>query len=233
MRRLRSAIDQQRFGRAADTSPPELCVQHDDLGHIEDGRLVDVDMAHAFEMGEHRDACLALYSRDETFAASWNDDVDLAVEALQHHAHRVAIAGRNKRDRGLRQIGLAQSLGQRGVDRVRRPITVRAAAQDHSIAGLERERAGVGGDVRPAFVDHADDAERHLDAFDDHAVRPGPGFADPADRIIEAAHHVEACRHCFDALIVQCEPVEHRGGQAGGLAIGEIVGVGCENLGFG
>ena len=85
-----------------------------------------------------------------------------AVEALQHHADRGAVAGRHQRDRSLRQVGFAQALGERGVDRARRAVAVGAAAQDHGVAGLERQRAGVGGDVRPALVDHADDAERHL-----------------------------------------------------------------------
>ena len=129
--------------------------------------------------------------------------VDGAVEALQHHADRGAVAGRHQRDRGLRQVGLAQALGQRGVDRARRAIAVGAAAQDHGVAGLERQRAGVGGDVRPALVDDADDADRHAHALDGHAVRPRPGFGDLADRVGQLAHHVEALGHGLDALVVR------------------------------
>ena len=82
-------------------------------------------------------------------------------------------------------------------------MAVGAAAQDHGVAGLQRQCAGVGGDVRPALVDDADDAERHLDALDGHAVRPRPGLGDPADRIGKAAHHVEAFGHRLDALVVR------------------------------
>ena len=199
----RGAIDQQGLGRAADAGAPQLGVHHDGLGHVERRRLVDVDVADAFEMREHRHARLALHARDQAFAAARHDDVDIAVEALQHHADRAAVAGRNQRDRGLRQIGFAQPFGQSGMDGARRAMAVGAAAQDHGVAGLQGQRAGVGGDVGPAFVDHADDAERHLDALDGHAVRPRPGFGDPADRIGKAAHHVEAFGHRLDALVVQ------------------------------
>ena len=55
-------------------------------------------------------------------------------------------------------------------------MALRAAAQDRGIAGLEAQRAGIGGHVRPAFVDDADDAERHAHALDGHAVGPRPAL---------------------------------------------------------
>ncbi len=131
------------------------------------------------------------------------------------------------------RLASRKPLGQRGMDRARRAMAVGAAAQDHGVAGFQGQRAGVGGDVRPALVDHADDAERHFHALDGHAVRPRPGFGDPADRIGEPAHHVEAFGHRLDALVVQRQPVERGGGQARGLAVGEVVGVGGEDVGSG
>ena len=118
------------------------------------------------------------------------------------------------------------------MDGARRAMAVGSATQDHGVAGFHGQPAGVGGDVGPALVDHADDAERHLDALDGHAVRPRPGFGDPADRIGKAAHHVEAFGHRLDALVVQGQPLDHGGGQACGLAVGEILGVGGKDLGF-
>ena len=111
-------------------------------------------------------------------------------------------------------------------------MAVRAAAQDHGVARFERERAGIGGDVRAALVDHANDAKRHLDALDGHAVRPRPGLSNPADRIGKVAHHVEAFGHRHDALVIQGEPVERGCGQAGGFTGGKILCVGSEDLGF-
>ena len=60
------------------------------------------------------------------------------------------------------------------MDRLRRVQAFRAAAQDHGVARLQAQRAGVGGDVRTAFEDHADDAERRADPADVQARRPVP-----------------------------------------------------------
>ena len=76
---------------------------------------------------------------------------------------------------------------QGGVDRARRAEALGAAAQDRRVARLEAERAGVRGHVRPALVDHADDAERHAHALDRHAVRARPAIDDGADRIGQRA----------------------------------------------
>ena len=78
------------------------------------------------------------------------------------------------------------------MDGAARAQAVRAAAQDRGIAGLQAERAGVRGHVRPALIDDADDAERHAHALDGHAVRPRPGCGDGADRVLERAHHLDA-----------------------------------------
>ena len=118
---------------------------------------------------------------------------------------------------------------QRGVDGAGGAEAVRAAAQDHGIAGLEAQRAGIGGDVRPALVDHADDAERHAHALDAHAVRPRPGRHDGADRIGELAHHVEAVRHGLDPRRVERQPVEEGRGRAGALASARSSAIGGED----
>ena len=75
-----------------------------------DGRLVDVDVADAFEMREHRHARLRLHARDQALAAARHDDVDIAVEPAEHQPDRGAVAGRDELDGGLRQTGLAQAL---------------------------------------------------------------------------------------------------------------------------
>ena len=51
------------------------------LRHLEIGRGVDVDVADAFEVREHRHARLALHARDEALAAARHDDVDAARPA--------------------------------------------------------------------------------------------------------------------------------------------------------
>src|SRR4249920_3923660 len=97
------AVDQERFGGTADAGTPHFRIEHDFLGHLEGGRLVDVDMADTFEVREYRHACFRLHPRHEVFAAPRHDHVDIAVEAGQHEAHRRAVTSRHKLDRRLRQ----------------------------------------------------------------------------------------------------------------------------------
>ena len=95
-----------------------------------------------------------------------------------------------------RQAGRLQPFDQAGMDRRRRIQRIRAAAQDHRIAGLEAERAGVGRHVGPALVDDADDAERRAHALDMQAVRPIPFGNHLADRIGEVGDGSERRRPC-------------------------------------
>ena len=48
--------------------------------HVEIGVAIDVGVADAFEMREHRHARLRLHALDEALAAARHDDVDAAVE---------------------------------------------------------------------------------------------------------------------------------------------------------
>ena len=89
-----------------------------------------------------------------------------------------------------------------------RQETVRAAAQDRGIAGLETKRAGVGRDIGPALVDHADDAERRRDALDLEAVRAFEGRENAADRIGQSGDLLEPLGHRLDALGIERQPVE-------------------------
>ena len=101
--------------------------------HVEIGRLVDIDVADAFEMREHRHARLRLHAGDEALAAARHDDVDGAVEARQHLADGRAVGGRHELDRVLRQAGRLQALDQAGMDGARRnePSPSRRAGSRH------------------------------------------------------------------------------------------------------
>ena len=133
-------------------------------------------------------------------------------------ADRGAVARRHELDRVLRQAGSRRPCDQRSVDRARGAEALRAAAQDRGVAGLQAQRAGIGGDVGAALVDHADDAERRAHALDGQAVRPLParrsrGRPDRAEpRIVSTPS-----RHRLDARRRQRQPVEEGGGRAAGL----------------
>jgi hypothetical protein len=92
---------------------------------------------------------------------------------------------------------------QAGVDRAARVRALRAAAQDHRIAGLQAQRARVGRHVRPALVDDADHAERHAHALDDEPVRPRPLGDHAADRIGQRGDLLEPARHGLEPCRVE------------------------------
>ena len=203
MRRGDGAVDQQRLGRAADAGAPHLGVDGDRHRHVEFGRAVDIEMADAFEMREHRHARL-LSARAPTRLLPPRGTITSRLPArpvsISPTAARSVVGTSWIASSGspaafspsTRQAWMAAEEFER----------IRAAAQDHRIAGLEAERAGVGRDVRPALVDDADDAERRAHALDMQAVRPVPCGDHLADRV-RAARRWRArrrpCRGCGPA----------------------------------
>ncbi len=189
-------------------------------------------MTHAFEMGEDRDARLGLHARDQAFAAARHQHVDVAVEASEHHADGGTVARGNELNGGFRQAGGAQALGERFDDGAAGAQAIGAAAQDRGVARLEAQGAGVCGDVGTALIDDADHAERHPYPFDGHAVGPGPGVHDIADRVLEAGDGFDAGRHALDAACIEGQPVDKGGRAAGGPGFSHVLGIGRQNRGF-
>ena len=113
------AIDENCLRRTADACAPHLGVDDDGARPGEIGVSVDIDVADAFEMREHRHARFFLHARDEAFAAARNDEVDGAVEALEHFADRCAIRRPDQLDGGFRQSRSLQARFQRRVNRRR------------------------------------------------------------------------------------------------------------------
>ena len=86
-----------------------------------------------------------LHPRDQALAAARHDDVDGAVEAAQHLADGGAVGGRHQLDRVLRQARVAAGPSTQARWMAATECeAVGAAAQDHGVAGLEAERAGIG-----------------------------------------------------------------------------------------
>jgi hypothetical protein len=102
-------------------------------------------------MGEDRYAGFVLHAGDQALAAARNDDVDGAVQARL--AWRRRRHGRSSGTIWIACSGRPASSGpdEAFVDRLRRMERIRAAAQNHGIAGLEAQRAGIGRHVRAAF----------------------------------------------------------------------------------
>ena len=131
---LAAGVDQHRRSAASGASPrtarstssvsaaPQtpvrriLALSTIDFAMSSSAERVDIDVADAFEMREHRHARLGLHARDQALAAARHDHVDAAVQAGQHLADRGAVARRHQLDRILRQAGFAQALHQAVMD---------------------------------------------------------------------------------------------------------------------
>ena len=223
-------MHQQRFGRAANSGSPHLGVDDDLQRLVEIRRPIDVDMHDAFEMGEHRDARLALNPLDQALSPARHDDVERAAEALKHLADRLAGGEGSARNRSLRQTGFLQARDQAGLDGGRRAKAVRAAAQHDGVAALEAKRAGVGGHIGAALVDHADDAERRRHALDNEAIGTGVGREHAPDRIGQGGDLLDPERHRLDPSRIEREPVDQRRAQVLRPSIRAIELIGGQNL---
>ena len=101
------AVDQERLGGAANAGAAHLGVDRDVNRHVEVGGPVDIDVADAFQVAEHRNTRIALDPGDQALAATRNDDVDGAAEPGEHQTHRIARAVGNELDgRGGKACGL-------------------------------------------------------------------------------------------------------------------------------
>ncbi len=124
-------------------------------------------MAVAIEVLDHRHAGFGEQARDQALAAARYDDVDEFAHGDQF-ADGGAVGGVDDLHAFSGQAGSLQAfLNQRrncavGTDRFG------TATQDGGVAGFQAQRSRVGGNVRPRFINDADDTERdaHLADLD-------------------------------------------------------------------
>ena len=189
---------------------------------------MDVSVADAVEVREHRHARIVLHPRDQALAAARHDHVDQARGA-QHRADRLAVLRRHQLDRLGRHARRRQPFDQRGMDRAVRMDRLAAAAQQHRVAAPQAQRRGIGGDVGAAFVDDPDQADRDAHARQLEPARSGAAVDHLADRIGQRGDRFDRRGDALEPAVVEPEPVEHRPRQAVRLARGEVAGVGFED----
>ncbi len=142
---------------------------------------------------------------------------------------RRAIARRHELQRVGGQPLAREPLDHRGVDGARGTEAFRAAAQDHGVAGLDRQGAGIGGDVGAALIDDGDDAERRAHALDFQPVRPLPARDHLADRIGHGGDGLDAVGHGGDALVVEQEAVDEGGRGVFAPRAIDVFGIGLQD----
>ena len=105
------------------------------------------------------------------------------------------------------------------------------AAQQCGIARTHAERRSIGGHVGPAFVDDADQADRHAHATELEAIGTLAAVDHLAHRIGQAGNRFDAARHCLEPRFVEPQTIEHRARQAAFFARRKILGIGSKNGG--
>ena len=185
---------------------------------------VDIDVAHAVEMLDHRHFRFARDALDEALAAARHDDVDVLVVG-DEMSDRRTVGRRDDLHGVLGQSGGAKAAMHAGGDGLIAADRLGAAAQDRRIAGLEAQPGGIRRHVRPRFVDDADHTQRHAHPSDLDPGGPVLEIGDLADGIGQRGDGFETRRHRVDRVGVERQPVDERGVMAGGRRGGDVLGV--------
>ena len=219
-------VHQQRLQRIAHARPRGLAVEQQPQRQLLVGGAVHVQVAHALVVLDHRHARVLGDEPDQALATARDGQVDDVVE-LQQLEHGLAAQVGDQGEHGRIQARLAdgplQGRGDRGVGVDR----LRAAAQDHAVAGLDAQRRRVGGHVRARLVDHGDDAQRHAHALDPDAVGAGLAAGDLADRVRQRGDLAQRPGDAGQARGIQGQAIEHRAARspcAGGLEVARVGG---------
>ena len=97
-----------------------------------------------------------------------------------------------------------------------------------ALPALRQSAPGIGGDIGPALVDHPDDAERHPDPLDAHAVGPVPCGSTVPTGSGSAAMASSLVRDGGEAPGIEAEPVEKCDRRAGLAGLGKVFLIGRE-----
>ena len=227
------AVHQQGLGGAADRDAAHLGVDDDAAGDVEVGGGVQIGVAQALEVAQHGRFRLGLNAGDQALAAARDDQVDGPFQPREDGADGFTIRDGDQLDRVGGQARLRDGAGHDGGDGARGFQAVRAAAQDGGVARAQAQGGGVGGDVGPALVDDAQDADGGADTGDVQTVGGGPAGHLGADRIGLGGDGLDGDGHALDAGGGQGQAVDQGFGQARGAGVSDVAGVGGQDLGLG
>jgi hypothetical protein len=218
-------VDQHCFRRAADSGAPHLGIDGHGTRHGEVGTGIDIDVANAFEMREHRHPCFRLDPAHETPPAARNNDIDGAVEAAEQQPDRQAVGGRHQLDGVNRKAGTVQAFAETGGNGARALKAVRPAAQHGGIAGFDAEARCIRRDIGPALENDADHPDWDADPRNLEPVRSDPLRTDAPDRVGQSGYDLERLRHRLDAGRVEPQAIEERRRAAAAFGNRQVAGV--------
>ncbi|MCY1224037.1 hypothetical protein D9M72_361800 [compost metagenome] len=199
-------------------------------GLVQVGGNVDVDVADAVQVLDHRHLGLAADALDQALAAARDDHVHILRHADQR-PHGGAVGGFHHLHQLAGQAGLGQALLDAGGDGLVGMDGLGTTTQDGGVAGLQAEAGGIDGHVRPRLIDDADHAQRHTHLAHLDTGRQVAHVADFADGVRQGGDLTQALDHVVDTCRGQRQAVEHGRLQAIGPAIGQVLLVGDGQLG--
>ena len=147
---------------------------------------------------------------DEARASARDKQID-----KPHSAHQLVCTVMGDVGKDLHTVRVESELGEPALhsadDGVAGTVSFFSAAQDADIAALETKCRSVRSDVRTAFVDDRNHAERYGDPADEKTVL-ARGFAERlSDRIGQCNEGADAVCHIVHTCIGQAQSVQHHG----------------------
>ena len=226
--RREAFVDEQTLRRVAHAGTLRLRVVENGKRHREIGLLVHIDMAHALVVLQDRHERGLAHCADEPLAATRNGDIDkphrphefrdgLVVERVNEQDGVGKIGGGRERLKTFRH-----GLRERRV-RLERFL---AAAQDDGVARLQSQRGGVNEDVGTTLEDDGENAERHGDFLDRHAVLACDRLADDTDGIGQIDNLANPRDHRVHPRFVERQTVDERGREVCRPRLVEVASVG-------
>ncbi len=222
--RRHATRDEQPFAGIAGTVLLRLGVVGHLHGHGDIAGVVHVGVAVAVQVLDDGHLGIAADALDQALAAAGDDD----VHVLRHGdevPHGFAVGGLHELHGIAGQAGLLERLlhkareGPIGID------GLGTAPQNAGVAALDAQRGGLDGHVGAAFVDHAEDADRHahLAHADAAGLLAHAGYL--ADHVAHGCELFAAQGAGLQDLGSELEPVHHGLGEAGSPGAFEIAGV--------
>ena len=198
--------------------------------HRQVGLGVDVDVAVAVEVLQDRHLGFARDPLDQALAAARDDQVDRLGRRDQVADGGAVGVSTSCTASGGRPASAERRLDHPAERDVRRQ-RLRAAAQDAGVAALDRQRRRLDRHVRPALVDHREDADRHAHAADADAARLLAQLDDRADRVGHRRDLLAADGDGLERGGVELESIDQRRGEAGGARRIDVAGIGSRSAG--
>ena len=106
---------------------------------------------------------------------------------------------------------------------------IATAAQNNDIAGFKGQRKRIDRNIRAAFKNHGDYAQRHTFLNNLQTVQIGIAADNLPNRVLQIGNLLNAFRNALDAFVIQTQPVEHNVRNAVFFCSGQIAGIFCQN----